>query len=149
MFLVRDDSGRWGHAVAVGPHEIMTASHVATADTLAFCGGTATVVTSDPTDRAPATLWTTTTLDDYVEVGPVAFGPATLVTVHGEYEVEVIDIDFASFTGYRVRPGDSGSPVIQCGRVVGVATRVLYPIADDVPDDLSAMARTVHLAPMH
>lgn len=109
-----------GTFCATGPHSGVSASHVCRRG---FCdiesGGR--IVYTDITDRSPAQItFAHTTFTVYYNTTTPVLGIAKYITLHGTYDIYLYTDRI--FGGPEPIHGDSGSPVIQNGKVVGVVT---------------------------
>lgn len=111
-------------AAAIGPHTLVTASHALTAGPmwLACEGSEVSVVSLSQTDAEAAVITTKAELPVWLEVGAPELGRCLVLTTYGVFEAELINVTPTrmAFVGFEPISGDSGSPVLQDGRIVAV-----------------------------
>lgn len=119
----------YGSGVAVGPHTILTASHVASSYLMFLVWAHYFVYGEiqapgrlqelDPFDHYAAVLRIEEVLGTWMPMGVPHDGPALVVCMDGRHDVTLVVAD-ERFDGWRPFPGSSGSPIVQDGQVVAL-----------------------------
>lgn len=134
ILLVIRSSGGLGSGAAVGERIAVTAAHVVGGSSWVTAAGREAHVFAVEGDFALLKIADhERSFTDWLPLGAPGTGTMSVLYLHGGWVCEArvggrnIHGEW-EFGGWRPSPGQSGSPVVQSGRVVGVVSRMTLPM---------------------